>query len=774
MQKVFEIASNISTPLALGGFVSAILFLILRQILRLGIFSAVSGPQTSRVILVVVNRLFVLSIIAVILGFLGYVTNLILTNWSTIRPVGKLTQREIAPSRIYLNRIIDPPGAEGAPTLTTVYLGSTGPQDYYVDSITITHHRGQFTSIGSGAQIPDANYSFSFAFGSSETHPLNPALRLDSADREVSFTLGLAPTGFFPSVGGFVTALLHYHTNDGRQGTLLVSEPNEAGQRLAGLLSRDIRVVSSVLVETITPDGRQRGSEVVNDSALLFQRIPDPEAFWSYSKHDNRQPMIRGVEDRAALNQEILKQQKSATIADWVTQKGQLGFDLCKALITADCEASLYGTLPDERAISAIAVRHLISPSDRLPEYVLDHPALQWGFEARELAAALSLRRSGPWLPAILQLGDREPDVFGSLNDIYDSLAAQDIQQVERSCITLIARGGYILDPLRFLIKGQRPLEEIEALLLKAPSSPSQDNEGATRASWAAELIGTAAVARLLNFQPIDKYSILEKFLPEQHVIGLPDLKATDLGGVDKDDSLDPNQAAMRKAYEPGVYWAGLATYIDQQQKGAGLVDVSGKLTYAALPLIYIMGSSASQAFEAPLMSSLTDRIKGDWALQAISRRHLSEPTSTLAEALIRHVAVSSTGEYSVVYAGGVQAAVGALRLAPVGRWDTALLQAAFAPEGPRLAWSASLSLWNKMPAQTRSLFVERSLAIIQAKAVQQNLSEAIRLALLNGVSKVVLRKEVRRLRTTITDQDRQWMEANELYHSENLLGLSH
>lgn len=69
---LFELASKVSTPLALSGFIAAALFLILRQILKIqNLFPALKSSE--RVIILIIERLFVLALIAMVLGFAGYV-----------------------------------------------------------------------------------------------------------------------------------------------------------------------------------------------------------------------------------------------------------------------------------------------------------------------------------------------------------------------------------------------------------------------------------------------------------------------------------------------------------------------------------------------------------------------------------------------------------------------------------------------------------------------------------------------------------------------------
>lgn len=78
MDRIFEIASRVSTPLALAGFFAAIVFLILRQILKKDIFPSLTRQLSSEIIKMVIKYLFILSLVAMVLGFAGYVITALL------------------------------------------------------------------------------------------------------------------------------------------------------------------------------------------------------------------------------------------------------------------------------------------------------------------------------------------------------------------------------------------------------------------------------------------------------------------------------------------------------------------------------------------------------------------------------------------------------------------------------------------------------------------------------------------------------------------------
>jgi len=72
MEKALEIASNVSTPLALAGLMSSLMFFILKQILSSGLLSKSSSKQSAGLLKLIIDRFFVLSLVAMVLGFIAY------------------------------------------------------------------------------------------------------------------------------------------------------------------------------------------------------------------------------------------------------------------------------------------------------------------------------------------------------------------------------------------------------------------------------------------------------------------------------------------------------------------------------------------------------------------------------------------------------------------------------------------------------------------------------------------------------------------------------
>ncbi len=76
MAKLFEIATNVSTPIALAGLVVMVLYAVVRQMLKAGLFPQLDKSAGGRAVNMILKGLFILSIIAMVLGFAGYIVSL--------------------------------------------------------------------------------------------------------------------------------------------------------------------------------------------------------------------------------------------------------------------------------------------------------------------------------------------------------------------------------------------------------------------------------------------------------------------------------------------------------------------------------------------------------------------------------------------------------------------------------------------------------------------------------------------------------------------------
>jgi len=72
MTEIFEIATNISTPLALSGLFAAIIFFVFRKILAKEIFPRLSKATSADIIKKIIDYVFILALVAMVLGFAGF------------------------------------------------------------------------------------------------------------------------------------------------------------------------------------------------------------------------------------------------------------------------------------------------------------------------------------------------------------------------------------------------------------------------------------------------------------------------------------------------------------------------------------------------------------------------------------------------------------------------------------------------------------------------------------------------------------------------------
>ena len=72
MKKVLVFATRVGTPLALAGLIIGVFFLIVRLMISSGLIPQVTVEAGGTILLRIVNGLIILSLFAVILGFVGY------------------------------------------------------------------------------------------------------------------------------------------------------------------------------------------------------------------------------------------------------------------------------------------------------------------------------------------------------------------------------------------------------------------------------------------------------------------------------------------------------------------------------------------------------------------------------------------------------------------------------------------------------------------------------------------------------------------------------
>jgi hypothetical protein len=73
MERILAIATKVSTPLALGGLIVGLFFFVVKLIISAGLIPQVTVEAGGTILLRIINGFIILSLVAVVLGFVGYV-----------------------------------------------------------------------------------------------------------------------------------------------------------------------------------------------------------------------------------------------------------------------------------------------------------------------------------------------------------------------------------------------------------------------------------------------------------------------------------------------------------------------------------------------------------------------------------------------------------------------------------------------------------------------------------------------------------------------------
>jgi hypothetical protein len=72
MNSVLRTIADVSAPLALAGLLASFLFYIIREIIKAKLIPAVTKKHALTIILAIINKLFILSLVALVMGILTY------------------------------------------------------------------------------------------------------------------------------------------------------------------------------------------------------------------------------------------------------------------------------------------------------------------------------------------------------------------------------------------------------------------------------------------------------------------------------------------------------------------------------------------------------------------------------------------------------------------------------------------------------------------------------------------------------------------------------
>jgi hypothetical protein len=135
----------------------------------------------------------------------------------------------LAPAEgVFLSRLINPINRESGDNVTTVWMASRGPLQYWIDSVRIR----DYPQFGLGGNpvvtVPlDAEYRFTFEEGNDVVHPLSPALSIGPETRHrVAFSIAATMDRFYNF--GVVLLWVQCHASDGRTGAVALVETPRA------------------------------------------------------------------------------------------------------------------------------------------------------------------------------------------------------------------------------------------------------------------------------------------------------------------------------------------------------------------------------------------------------------------------------------------------------------------------------------------------------------------------------------------------------------------
>lgn len=72
METIFEIVSNVSTPLGLAGIFASVFMFSIMRLINAGILAKTTKRTSGRITILIINRLFILAFITIFLGFIGF------------------------------------------------------------------------------------------------------------------------------------------------------------------------------------------------------------------------------------------------------------------------------------------------------------------------------------------------------------------------------------------------------------------------------------------------------------------------------------------------------------------------------------------------------------------------------------------------------------------------------------------------------------------------------------------------------------------------------
>lgn len=353
---------------------------------------------------------------------------------------------------IFLSRLINPIKRESGDNVTTVWMTSRGPLQYWIDSVRIR----DYPKFGLGGNaivtVPlDAEYRFTFKEGSDVVHALNPALSIGPETRQrVAFSIAATMERFYEV--GVVLVWVQYHASDGRAGAVALVETPPSARRLAQVANADVRYGLSRVHDlpqiVITPEGLQRGIEQGHVPPYCYLPVRFGEwSSWGWDR--DRLLHLRGdwqgaLRQRTALSARLTEPRARQHLAEWLdAEPDDVAADLSGGVGDQTATTQLLGLIADPAheniGFQGLAVRHLAIGDDRLCELLLERErwltaeASSKGLrQFTSLAVVLAARPSRRWVDVLGLLYRHSPETGAAfLSATRDDLSAEDIARLE-------------------------------------------------------------------------------------------------------------------------------------------------------------------------------------------------------------------------------------------------------------------------------------------------------------------------------------------------------
>lgn len=95
MDKIFNIATSVSTPLGLSGLFAIVMLLLIKQIIVKNIFPTFTQRVSAKIITLIITLLFYLALASMALGFVGFIFVKVYDNSASSKPSSDKVMKDL-------------------------------------------------------------------------------------------------------------------------------------------------------------------------------------------------------------------------------------------------------------------------------------------------------------------------------------------------------------------------------------------------------------------------------------------------------------------------------------------------------------------------------------------------------------------------------------------------------------------------------------------------------------------------------------------------------